>query len=272
MDKQERERLENAAKEIRRLTIESIGRLGIGHIGGALSIVEILAALYNKVMKIDPANPALADRDWLVLSKGHAGPALYATLAARGYFPIDALWTLNQPETLLPSHCDMLRTRGIDMTAGSLGQGFSAAAGIALGHRLDTKDNWTYAIIGDGESQEGSIWETAMTAAHFKLDRLICFVDYNKMQIDGTVQEVLGIEPIEDKWRSFNWHVQRIDGHSVEAIVDAVESAKKEPGRPHMIICDTVKGKGAFFAEGKVGSHNMPITEQEYKQALQQLS
>jgi transketolase len=246
--------------------------LGIGHIGGALSIVDVLTVLYHKQLRINPQDPKWDGRDRFVLSKGHAGPALYATLASRGYFPAERLSTLNQLGTDLPSHCDMLRTPGIDMTAGSLGQGLSAALGIALGLKTDGKPNRVFAIIGDGESQEGSIWEAAMFAPHFKLSNLTVFVDFNRMQIDGTVAEIMGMEPVVDKWTSFGWHVQRIDGHDVGAIDAAIEAAKLVTDKPSVIILNTVKGKGAFFAEGLVGSHNMPITEEQWRKAVGELA
>lgn len=245
------------AKEIRKQTIWMIGNLGVGHIGGSLSIVDLLSVLYQKVMRIDPAHPDWDQRDMLVLSKGHAGPALYATLALKGYFPLSDLANLNQGGTNLPSHCDRTKTKGIDMTTGSLGQGLSAACGLAYAKRLDGNDCYVYAIIGDGESQEGQNWEAAMFGAHQKLDHLIAFTDYNKMQIDGTTDQILDLGDIEGKWNSFGWHTQRIDGHDLKAIEDAIQTAKTTQGKPSMIICDTIKGKGASFCEGKVTNHNM---------------
>ena len=249
--------LKEKARDIRKMTLDTIGYLGVGHIGGSLSVVDMLTVLYYKQMNIDPENPRMDGRDWLVMSKGHAGPALYCILADLGFFPKDWLHTLNVGGTSLPSHCDRVRTPGIDMSTGSLGQGLSAAVGIALAQRIDGRDNWVYACIGDGESQEGQIWEAGMTAAHYRVDRLIAFTDFNKMQIDGLTQTVMNIEDIAAKWRAFGWHTQRIDGHDVEAIDAAVEAAKAETGRPHMIVLDTVKGKGAAFAEGNLGNHNM---------------
>jgi len=245
------------AKEIRKQTLFTIGNLGVGHIGGALSIVDLLALLYGEVMQVDPANPLWEERDMLILSKGHAGPALYATLALKGFFPMEELATLNHGGTNLPSHCDRNRTVGIDMTTGSLGQGFSAACGLAYARRLDGKQRYVYAIIGDGESQEGQVWEAAMFAAHYGLDHLIAFTDYNKMQIDGATGEIMDLGDIEGKWRTFGWHTQRVDGHDVEALHAAVLAAQEYSGKPSMIIMDTIKGKGAFFCEGQVGSHSM---------------
>ena len=256
------------AREIREMTLEIIGYLGVGHIGGSLSVVEMLTVLYYEKMNVNPKEPRMEGRDWFVMSKGHAGPALYCVLADKGFFPKEWLHTLNVGGTSLPSHCDRNRTPGIDMTTGSLGQGLSAAVGIALAQRLDGHDNWVYACIGDGESQEGQNWEAAMTAAHFKIDRLIAFTDNNKMQIDGLTDEIMSIEKLEDKWAAFNWHVQRIDGHDIKAVSEAVDKAKSVTGRPHMIVMDTIKGKGAAFAEGNLGNHNMVFDYQTAKDAI----
>lgn len=263
--------LQHQANVIRKLTLEEIGKLGVGHVGGSLSICEVLSALYFRLMKIDPQNPGWPERDRLVLSKGHGGPALYAALALKGYFPIELLDTLNRPGTMLPSHCDMRRTVGIDMTTGSLGQGFSAAVGMALAVQMDHLPNTIYTIIGDGESDEGQIWEAAMFAGGRGLDHLIAFTDYNKMQIDGYTQEINPLEPLEDKWRAFGWHVQSIDGHNTDEIVSAVEQAKRVQGKPSMILLNTIKGKGASFSEGKLASHNMKLTEEMWKAAVAEL-
>ena len=263
--------LNEKAKEIRKLTVKEIGELGVGHIGGSVDLAECLAALYFNLMNVDPSNPKMEDRDRLVLSKGHAGPALYATLAMKGYMPISQLDTLNRPNTNLPSHCDMKRTPGIDMTTGSLGQGFSCAMGMAKAAKMDKKDLFIYTIIGDGESQEGQIWEAAMFASAQNLDNVIAFTDYNKMQIDGYIDEVNGLEPIEDRWKSFGWDVVSIDGHDVGAILHAVDNARKVKGKPHMIILNTIKGKGIYFAENQLGCHNMNITEEMWKKAVDML-
>ncbi len=263
--------LQRKAKRVRSLVIEMIGRLGVGHIGGALSIVEALTVLYFREMRVRPEEPLWPERDHFVLSKGHGGPGLYAVLAERGFFPLDLLWTLNQPETLLPSHCDRLRTPGIDMTAGSLGQGFSAAVGIALAKKISRNPSRVFAIIGDGESQEGQIWEAAMLASHRRLDNLIAMQDYNRMQIDGNTCDINGLEPLEDKWQAFGWNVASVDGHNVAEIADAIEKAKKHHNGPSMIVLNTVKGKGAYFAEGKLSSHNMKVTEEEWKNAIVEL-
>ena len=271
MNKDEIQELQRKARKVRALVIEMIGRLGVGHIGGALSIVDALTVLYFRVMQVRPEEPSWPKRDHFVLSKGHGGPGLYAVLAERGFFSTDLLWTLNKPETLLPSHCDRLRTPGVDMTAGSLGQGFSAAVGIAIAKKISGNPSRVFTIIGDGESQEGQIWEAAMLASHRKLDNLIAMQDYNRMQIDGNISDVNGLEPLEDKWRAFGWNVTSIDGHNVEEITDAIGKAKEQRDRPSMIILNTIKGKGAYFAEGKLSSHNMKVTEEEWQNAIVEL-
>jgi len=260
--------LNEKAREIRKLSIKAVGRLGVGHIGGVLSICDVVAALFFEVMNIDPKHPDMEDRDRFVLSKGHGGPAVYAALAVKGFIDEKELDTLNRPNTRLPSHCDRRLTRGIDMSTGSLGQGFSAAAGMALAACMDRKDLYIYSIIGDGESQEGQIWEAAMLAGSRRLDHLIAFTDYNKMQIDGWTEDINGIDPLEDKWKAFGWHVQSIDGHDMSQILYAIRMAKSTKGKPSMIILNTIKGKGGYFCEGKLTSHNMPVTEEMWKKAV----
>ncbi len=263
-----RQYLETKAKEIRKKTIDMIGYLGVGHIGGAMSIVDILTILYHDKMKINPANPGMADRDKIVLSKGHAGPALYAVLADLDFFPEEWLHTLNVGGTNLPSHCDMNRTPGIDMTTGSLGQGLSAAIGLALANRLDNSMRNIFVIIGDGESNEGQVWEAAMAAPQFKLNKLIAFTDYNKMQIDGFTKDVMDLGAIEEKWKSFGWFTQRVDGHDFDKLSHAIDMARTQREKPSMIICDTVKGKGCSFAEGIVSNHNMAFTYEQAREAI----
>ncbi len=263
--------LKQHALAIRALTIEEIGFFGSGHIGGSMSIVEVLTYLYFCAMRIDPQNPRMEDRDRFVCSKGHAGPAVYATLARKGFFDQSLLKTLNQGGTNLPSHCDMNKTVGVDFTAGSLGQGFSAAVGIALGQKIRNMDAFTYAIIGDGESQEGQIWEAAQTANHWKLGNLIAFTDYNKQQLDGYVNDVSDMEYIETRWLGFNWHVQRINGHSFEQLDRAVENAKKVTDRPSMIILDTIKSYGYLPGEGVTANHSMPINAESAAKAIADL-
>lgn len=265
------ERLEQKAREIRKLSIKAIGQLGVGHVGGVLSICDVISALFFEVMNINPEDPDMDDRDRFVLSKGHGGPAVYAALALRGFIEEKELDTLNRPNTRLPSHCDRKLTRGIDMTTGSLGQGFSAATGMAVAAQPDKKDLYIYTIIGDGESQEGQIWEAAMLAGNRRLDNLIAFTDYNRLQIDGTTYDVNGLDPLDLKWEAFGWHVQVIDGHNIEQILYAIRMAKAIKGKPSMIIMNTVKGKGAYFCEGQVTSHNMPVTEEMWKKAVEML-
>ena len=267
---EERESLEAKARDIRILTIDAIGFLGVGHIGGALSVVELLTVLYYRHLRHDPSRPRWPGRDRLVLSKGHAGPALYSTLASRGFFPEDWLHTLNKGGTMLPSHCDRNRTPGVDMTTGSLGQGLSAACGIALANRIDGIDCDVYAILGDGESDEGQVWEAAMLASKYRLTRLIAFTDSNKLQIDGPTKEIMDLGRLEEKWAAFGWRASRADGHDVAAIDEAIREAKARGG-PAMIILDTIKGKGASFCEGAVTNHNMAFDYETAKAAIAQL-
>jgi len=263
--------LEIFATKIRIETVKAIGNLGFGHLGGAMSIVETLAVLYGEVMNIDPKNPSWEDRDWLVCSKGHAGPAVYAALALKGYFPVEELMTLNKPGTKLPSHCDRNKTVGIDMTTGSLGQGASLAAGIALGNRMDGRKNTTYLILGDGEIQEGQVWEMVLFAAHQKLDNLIAFVDYNKQQLDGYTKDICDLGDVAWKFESFGWYAQSIDGNNIPEIYEAVQKAKSTKGKPSVIVLNTVKGKGCSFIEGKVDNHHITISKEQMEQALAEL-
>lgn len=261
--------IKDFCKQIREDIMVTIGSIGVGHVGGCLSIVEILGVLYQKHMRINPAEPKREGRDRLIVSKGHAGPAVYATLANMGYFPKSELATLNHSGTSLPSHCDMNKTIGIDMTTGSLGQGFSCAVGIALGSKIKRDGAKIYAIIGDGESQEGQIWEAAMFAANKKLNNLIAFTDYNKMQIDGTISEINDIAPLGKKWSAFGWNVITVDGHNIDELNAAIEKAKKSSRKPTMIIANTIKGKGVKFIEEKgVGNHNMPFTKEQIDAAI----
>ncbi len=260
------------AVEIRKETIKCIGKLGVGHIGGALSIVDLLAVLYGGEMNVDPEDPKKDDRDMLVVSKGHAGPAVYAALALKGYFPLEMLDTLNRPGTSLPSHCDMNRTPGIDMTTGSLGQGASSAMGIACANRLKGYDNYTYLILGDGEIEEGQVWEAAIFANAKKLNKVIAFVDYNKCQIDDYVQDLCALGDIAKKFESFGWYAQNVeDGNDVEQIASAIANAKAQNEKPSVIVLNTVKGKGYSKIEGSLGSHNMPVDMTMVEEALAEL-
>lgn len=259
--------LEKFATEIRLETLKEIKNLGFGHIGGAMSIVETLAVLYGKVMKINPKEPKWKDRDWLVVSKGHAGPSVYTALALKGYFPIEELMTLNKPKTNLPSHCDRNKTIGIDMTTGSLGQGMSTAIGIALGNRLGKKDNYTYLILGDGECDEGQVWEGALFAHHHKLDHLITFVDLNKKQLDGYTKDINDLGDIGQKFASFGWHAQDVNGADVAKIYKAIEKAKEIKEKPSVIILDTIKGQGIKFVEETMANHHMIFSAVEHEAA-----
>lgn len=264
--------LRQISREIRKLTVKCIGSLGVGHIGGSLSIVDLLTVLYYKIMKFDPTDPRMEGRDRFVCSKGHAGPAVYATLANLGFFPTSELSTLNRIHTNLPSHCDMNKTPGIDMTTGSLGQGLSCGVGLALGSKIRGDDAKIYVVIGDGESQEGQIWEAAMFASHNKLDNLFLFVDNNHMQIDGTVEEISDSGSFAGKFAAFGFNTYTVDGHDHEAIEAVIRLAQKKIGRPHAIILETVKGKGVSFVEAaKVGCHSMPLTKENIELALKEL-
>ena len=260
------------AKEIRVLTATCISSIGAGHIGGSLSIVDVLTVLYYKHMNIDPTNPKLENRDRLVVSKGHAGPAVYATLAHKGYFPKEELLTLNKFGTNLPSHCDMNKTPGIDMTTGSLGQGISCAVGMALGARIRKTNEYIYTIIGDGESQEGQVWEAAMFASQRKLDNLIVFLDYNKYQLDDATDNINSLGDVHSKWESFGFYTQSIDGNNIEEIDQAIIKAKNNKGTPSMIVLNTIKGKGVSFVEAaKANNHSMPITKEDLEKIFDEL-
>ena len=264
--------LKAICRDIRCDTLRCIGHLGVGHIGGCLSVVELLGVLYFEAMNIDPKQPKMPGRDRFICSKGHAGPAVYAALANRGYFGREELLTLNRGGTNLPSHCDMNRTVGVDMTTGSLGQGFSCAVGAALGSKLEADGAVIYTLIGDGESQEGQIWEAAMFAAAKSLDNLIAFTDYNKLQIDDAVAKVNDIAPLAEKWAAFGWNVIEVeDGNDAEQVSAAVEHARLGlgSGKPTMVILNTVKGCGVpeIVALGP-GNHNCPFREEQAEAAI----
>lgn len=267
--------LKDVARDIRCDVIEMIGRLGVGHIGGCLSVVELISVLYFEAMHVDPKNPKMEGRDRFICSKGHAGPTVYAALAKKGYFERERLWTLNQGGTKLPSHCNMVLTPGIDMTTGSLGQGFSCAVGAALGAKIARDGARVYTLVGDGECQEGQIWEAAMFAAAKKLDNLIGFVDANRLQIDGTVDEVNKVEPLTDKWAAFGWRVIDVpQGNDVEAVSAAVKQAQTNlgSGQPTMVILRTVKGCGMKWAEDLgAANHNTAVPREEAEAALRAL-
>jgi transketolase len=262
-------KLKKQAIRIRIKTLEIIGNLGFGHIGGSMSITELLTALYfGEILKLNPKNPRWGGRDWLILSKGHAGPSLYTALAMKGYFPMSDLGTLNQPGTSLPSHCDRNLTHGVDMTTGSLGLGLSMATGVALGHRLDNRDNRVYLILGDGECQEGQIWEAALYAAHKHLDNLIAFIDYNHQQLDGYTEDINDLGDLRNKFEAFGWDAQEINGHEFEEIYSAIGHAWETKGKPSMIVMNTIKGQGCSFAEGNLLNHLMYVTKEEIEEAI----
>lgn len=266
------EYLQERAKTMRRHIITMLGEAGSGHPGGSLSAADVVATLYFKVMKLDPQQPGWPERDRFVLSKGHAAPVLYAALAERGFFPVEELMTLRKLGSRLQGHPDMKKLPGVEMSTGSLGQGLSAANGMALAARLDGRDYRVYVLVGDGETQEGQVWEAAMAAAHYRLDHVIAFLDHNGLQIDGAIRDVMSPEPVADKWRAFGWDVQIIDGHDIRQILNAVEHAQQVTGRPSMIICETVKGKGVSFMENEAGWHGNAPKPDEVARALAELA
>lgn len=263
--------LEDIARKIRILVVKMITEAGSGHPGGSLSIAEILTILYFREMNIDPANPGKPDRDRFVLSKGHAAPGLYATLALRGFFPESELMTLRKIDSILQGHPHRLDTPGVEASTGSLGQGLSMASGMAMGIKLSKIPASVYCIIGDGESQEGQIWEAAMTAGFRKMDNLCVFLDYNDLQIDGKVSEIKDITPIREKWEAFRWNVLEIDGHDLDQIKKAIDTFKSETGRPTLVIANTIKGKGVSFMENNVDFHGKAPTREEMEIALEEL-
>lgn len=263
--------MKTIATQMRADIIEMLAAAGSGHPGGSLSACDILAVLYFDKMNIDPARPDDPDRDRLVLAKGHAAPALYAALSQKGFIPHEDLITLRKSSSYLQGHPNMNITPGVEMSTGSLGQGLSVANGMALAGRLDKRDYYVYCIMGDGEIQEGQVWEAAMSAGHYGLDHVIAFVDHNHLQIDGNNDQVMTVNPIEDKFRAFGWHVLTINGHDYEAISDAVEQAKATKGKPTLIVAETVKGKGISFMENEVGWHGVAPNAEQAARALAEL-
>ena len=264
--------LEQMAKQLRRHVITMIATAGSGHPGGSLSAADIVTALYFKVMRHDPKNLQWPDRDRFVLSKGHAAPILYAALAEYGYFPVEELSTLRKLGSRLQGHTDRTLTPGVEMSAGSLGQGLSFGIGMALAGRLDKRDYHVYVLLGDGECEEGQVWEAAMFAPHFQMDNLTAIVDHNGIQLDGRCCDIMGIEPLTDKWRAFNWHVIEIDGHDMKQVLQALKKARGIKGKPTAIIAHTVKGKGVSFMEGNVDFHGKSPNTQETEIALKELA
>lgn len=271
MEKIDKKELRLFSKKIQMYTMRTIGSLGVGHVGGSLSVADLLAVLYGKAMKYDSSRPDWEERDWLVCSKGHAGPAVYSALALKGFFPESELLTLNRPGTRLPSHCDRNLTTGIDMTTGSLGQGASTAAGVAFGMKLDGKNNFVYLILGDGEIQEGQVWEMALFASQRKLSNLIAFVDYNHIQLDGYTDDICSLGDVRAKFEAFGWYAQDVDGHDVEAIDQAIRNAKAQNEKPSMIVLETEKGHGWSEIAGKLNGHCPTVSEEQLKAALEEM-
>ena len=264
--------LEGIALKLRRHIINMISAAGSGHPGGSLSAADILTALYFDIMKHDPANPHWPDRDRFILSKGHAAPVLYAALAECGYFPLDWLTTLRKTGTCLQGHTDSLLTPGVDVSAGSLGQGLSIGIGMALAARLDNKNYRTYVLLGDGECDEGQVWEAAMFAPNYQLDNLTAIVDFNTLQLDGFTRDIMNLEPFAAKWAAFKWGVIEINGHDMQQIIDAIRQAKAVKGKPTVIVAHTIKGKGVSYMENNVDFHGKAPTKTETEIALKELS
>ena len=271
MDKREKAELKITANKVRQLIIEGVFNAKSGHPGGSLSAADIFTYLYFKELNVDPKNPKWADRDRFVLSKGHCCPGLYAALAIKGYFPEKEIKSLRHIGAMLQGHPDMKGTPGVDMSSGSLGQGVSAACGMALAAKMDNASYRVYAMLGDGECEEGQVWESAMFAAHHNLDNLCYIVDYNGLQIDGKVSEVAGLEPLDKKFESFGFEVIKICGHCFNQIEEAFEKAKSIKGKPTVIIAETVKGKGVSYMEDQVGWHGKAPNQEQYELALNEL-
>lgn len=263
--------LESKANLLRRHVIKMTLQAGSGHPGGSLSSADIVAALFFKTMRHDPKNKEWPERDRFVLSKGHCAPVYYAALAESGYFPTDELITLRKMSCRLQGHPCKTKTPGVEMSTGSLGQGLSISNGIALAGRLDKIDYHVYCLCGDGEMQEGQVWEAAMFAAHYKLDNVTCIVDRNGLQIDGATEKVMSLEPLADKWRAFGWNVIQINGNNVREVLEALDKAKAHKGQPTVIIAKTVKGKGVSFMENNVSFHGKSPTKEEAEKALREL-
>ena len=263
--------LKEMAKKLRRYVITMIATAGSGHPGGSLSAADIITALYFRVLRHDPENPQWSERDRFILSKGHAAPILYAALAEAGYFPVAELATLRKLDSRLQGHTDRNLTPGVEMSAGSLGLGLSFAIGVALAARLDSKTYRTYALLSDGECEEGQTWEAALAAAHFNLDNLTAMVDCNGIQLSGRTCDIMNIEPLIRKWQAFGWHVIDIDGHNIDEILAAFPKAKKMKGKPTVITARTIKGKGVSFMENNVAFHGKAPTREEAEKALREL-
>lgn len=265
---EQRELVTAKAREIRVGILEAVTAAKSGHPGGSLSIADVMALLYYVEMNVDPANPKKADRDRFVLSKGHAAPALYSTLASKGYFPKEELLGLRKVNRMLQGHPDMKYTPGVDMSTGSLGQGISAACGMALAGKIDNSSYHVFSILGDGELEEGQVWEAAMFAGFYKLSNLTAFVDFNGLQIDGDIKEVMSPLPIGEKFAAFNWNVLEVNGHDIDELHDAIEKARACEDKPTVIVMHTIKGKGVAEMEGQAGWHGKAPTEEEGKKFI----
>ncbi len=263
--------METVAKKLRRHIVSMTGKAGSGHPGGSLSAVEIITALYFKLLRHNPEDPKWADRDRFILSKGHAAPVLYAALAECGYFPVEELLTLRQLDSRLQGHTDHKLTPGVELSAGSLGQGLSFAIGVALAGRLNKKDYTVYVLLGDGECDEGQVWEAAMAAAHYKVDNLVAIVDKNGLQIDGWTRDVMNLDPLNSKWQGFGWEVLEIDGNDINQVLYALEKAKQVKGKPAVIIANTIKGKGVSFMENNADFHGKAPNAEQLETALKEL-
>lgn len=259
------------ATKIRKHAIEGVYSAASGHPGGSLSISDLLALLYFEVMNVDPKNPKDENRDRFVLSKGHCAPALYGALAERGFFPTEDIKTFRQIDSYLQGHPDMKGVPGVDMSTGSLGQGISAANGMALAGKMDKKNYHVYTVLGDGELEEGQVWEAAMFASHYKLDNLTAFVDFNGLQIDGKITDVMSPCPIDEKFKAFGWDVRVVDGHDLDALRQNIKEAAATVGKPSVIIMKTTKGKGVSFMENVASWHGSAPNEEQYKQAIAEL-
>ena len=272
MNTEEIKELKLSAAHIRKMALEAVHSAKSGHPGGSLSVADILAYLYMKEMRIDPMDPKNPERDRFVLSKGHAAPALYGTLAERGFIPKEDIKTFRSADSYLQGHPDMKGVCGVDMSTGSLGQGISAACGMALAGKLDNKDYRVYTVIGDGEMEEGQVWEASMFAAHYKLDNLTAFLDFNGLQIDGDITKVMNPTPVDKKFEAFNWNVIVIDAHDFEQIEKAVNEAKNTKGKPTMIVAKSIKGKGVSFMENEASWHGAAPNDEQYQAAIAELN
>ncbi len=271
MDTKRKTELAIIANRVRKHALTGVYNAQSGHPGGSLSVADVLTLLYFEVMNIDPKNPKMADRDRLVLSKGHTAPALYGVLAERGFFPVENVYTLRKIDSIMQGHPDMKNIPGVDMSTGSLGQGVSAAGGMALSAKLDGKDFRVYAILGDGELEEGQVWEQAMFAPHYHLDNMTIFVDFNGLQIDGDVTEVMNPTPIDKKFEAFGWNVIVCSAHDFDELYDAIEKAKACKGKPTAIIMKSVKGKNVSFMENRAEWHGSAPNEEQFNQAIAEL-